>query len=120
MVAPGETVTDTTVQVEEVKGPGVVGDQAVLAPGESGEYTSFCPLTPPFGIMEDSSETVTEDEALFPAAIARYALSGPLAVNRPTPPISRFFQISFRTSSDRMMTSTQASTPRVPALTTRS
>ena len=36
-------ITDANGRVEEVKGPGVVGNQPVLAPGESFEYTSFCP-----------------------------------------------------------------------------
>ena len=36
-------ITDANGQVEEVKGPGVVGDQPILAPGESYRYTSFCP-----------------------------------------------------------------------------
>jgi len=37
-------ITDATDHVEEVKGPGVVGEQPVLAPGESFEYSSWCPL----------------------------------------------------------------------------
>ena len=37
-------ITDGTGQVEEVKGPGVVGKQPTLAPGESFDYTSGCPL----------------------------------------------------------------------------
>src|SRR6202521_2220293 len=42
-------ITDGTGKVEEVQGPGVVGKQPVLAPGQSFEYTSGCPLTTPFG-----------------------------------------------------------------------
>ena len=42
-------ITDATQQVEEVRGPGVVGQQPVLRPGESFEYTSGCPLPTPFG-----------------------------------------------------------------------
>ena len=74
-------IIDANGQVEEVKGPGVVGDQPVLAPGESYEYTSFCPLTTPFGTMEGSYQMVTEGGASFLAAIAQFALSEPMTVN---------------------------------------
>ena len=42
-------ITDGTGHVEEVRGPGVVGKQPVLAPGESFTYTSGCPSTPRSG-----------------------------------------------------------------------
>jgi len=74
-------ITDANGQVEEVKGPGVVGNQPVLAPGESFEYTSFCPLKTPFGTMEGSYEMVTDGGATFWAAIAQFALSEPMTVN---------------------------------------
>jgi len=44
-------ITDEENRTEEVRGPGVVGEQPVLAPGESFEYTSGCPLTTPTGTM---------------------------------------------------------------------
>ena len=44
-------ITDGEGRVEEVRGPGVVGYQPVLGPGESFEYTSGCPLPTPFGSM---------------------------------------------------------------------
>jgi ApaG protein len=74
-------ITDANGAVEEVKGPGVVGNQPVLAPGEFFEYTSFCPLTTPFGTMEGSYEMVTEGGSTFDAEIARFALSEPMTVN---------------------------------------
>jgi len=74
-------ITDANGQVEEVKGPGVVGNQPVLAPGESFDYTSFCPLTTPFGTMEGSYQMVTEGGGTFNAAIAQFALSEPMTVN---------------------------------------
>ncbi len=74
-------ITDANGHVEEVKGPGVVGDQPVLAPGESYKYTSFCPLTTPFGTMEGSYQMVTDGEASFNATIAQFALSEPMTVN---------------------------------------
>lgn len=74
-------ITDANGTVEEVKGPGVVGNQPLLAPGESFEYTSFCPLTTPFGTMEGSYEMVTDAGATFNAAIARFGLSEPMTVH---------------------------------------
>ena len=74
-------ITDAKGHVEEVKGPGVVGNQPVLAPGESFEYTSFCPLKTPFGTMEGSYEMVTDSGATFLAKIAQFALSEPMTVN---------------------------------------
>jgi ApaG protein len=74
-------ITDAHGSVEEVRGPGVVGEQPLLAPGESFEYTSFCPLETPFGTMEGSYEMVTEDGERFWARIGQFTLSEPLAVN---------------------------------------
>ncbi len=74
-------ITDANGDVEEVKGPGVVGNQPVLAPGESFEYTSFCPLTTPFGTMEGSYRMMTEGGVGFDAGIGQFALSQPMAVN---------------------------------------
>jgi ApaG protein len=74
-------ITDAGGRVEEVKGPGVVGNQPVLAPGESYSYTSFCPLASPFGTMEGSYEMVTEGGVTFHARIAQFTLSQPMAVN---------------------------------------
>jgi ApaG protein len=44
-------ITDGAGRVEEVRGPGVVGEQPELNPGDSFQYTSGCPLTTPSGIM---------------------------------------------------------------------
>jgi ApaG protein len=74
-------ITDANGQVEEVKGPGVVGNQPILAPGESFEYTSFCPLTTPFGTMEGSYEMVTDGGGTFKARIAQFSLSEPMTVH---------------------------------------
>ena len=64
-------------QVEEVRGPGVVGQQPVLGPGESFEYTSGCPLTTPFGSMRGTYQMVAEDGKAFDAAIPTFTLSVP-------------------------------------------
>lgn len=74
-------ITDANGQVEEVRGPGVIGEQPHLAPGESFEYTSFCPLSTPFGTMEGSYEMVTEGGERFLAKIGCFTLSQPMAVN---------------------------------------
>src|SRR5271170_893857 len=44
-------ITDAFEHVEEVQGPGVIGEQPVLAPGESFKYSSWCPLKTPTGLM---------------------------------------------------------------------
>jgi ApaG protein len=45
-------IVDARGKVEEVRGPGVVGEQPELSPGDSYQYTSGCPLTTPSGIMQ--------------------------------------------------------------------
>jgi ApaG protein len=74
-------ITDADGHVEEVRGPGVVGEQPTLGAGEIFEYTSFCPLSTPFGTMEGTYEMVTEGGERFLAAIAPFTLSEPLAVH---------------------------------------
>lgn len=74
-------ITDAHGQVEEVKGPGVVGAQPVLAPGESFEYTSACPLPTPFGTMRGTYQMVGRDGEEFDAEVAPFRLSTPYAVN---------------------------------------
>ncbi len=44
-------ITDENGQVDEVSGPGVVGEQPVLNPGDTYEYSSGCPLDTPSGVM---------------------------------------------------------------------
>jgi ApaG protein len=70
-------ITDATGRVEEVRGPGVVGEQPVLEPGESFEYTSGCPLSTPFGSMHGSYQFVTRRGAQVDASIARFELRQP-------------------------------------------
>lgn len=64
-------------KVEEVRGPGVVGEQPVLEPGEAFVYTSGCPLDTPFGSMEGSYEMVTDSGTRFDAEVARFELREP-------------------------------------------
>ena len=74
-------ITDGQGNVEEVKGPGVVGDQPVLQPGESYTYTSGCPLTTPFGFMQGTYQMVTANGDEFDAEIAPFELSEPYSVH---------------------------------------
>lgn len=74
-------ITDGNGHVEEVQGPGVVGEQPVLSPGESFTYTSGCPLRTPFGKMEGTYQMVTADAQQFDAKIAPFTLSEPYTVH---------------------------------------
>lgn len=75
-------ITDANGRVEEVEGPGVVGEQPVLAPGQSFEYTSACPLGTRFGTMHGSYTMVRRrDRSEFPVEVAPFALSEPHAIN---------------------------------------
>lgn len=74
-------ITDANGQVEEVKGPGVVGEQPTLEPGASFEYTSACPLPTPFGTMQGTYQMVTADGETFDAQIAPFSLAEPHAIN---------------------------------------
>jgi ApaG protein len=74
-------ITDANGEIEEVRGPGVVGAQPVLRPGESFEYTSACPLGTAFGTMEGTYQMLTEGGEYFDAEIAAFSLSTPYSVN---------------------------------------
>ncbi|HEX5215294.1 MAG TPA: Co2+/Mg2+ efflux protein ApaG [Vicinamibacterales bacterium] len=74
-------ITNGTGHVEEVKGPGVVGEQPVLGPNETFTYTSGCPLPTEFGTMEGTYQMVTKDGETFDVAIAPFTLSGPYTVH---------------------------------------
>jgi ApaG protein len=74
-------ITDGAGLVEEVRGPGVVGKQPTLGPGESFEYTSGCPLSTAFGIMEGTYQMVTSSGERFDARIAPFTLSEPYTVH---------------------------------------
>ena len=74
-------ITDATGHVEEVRGPGVVGQQPILRPGESFEYTSGCPLTTPYGKMEGTYQMADQAGERFDVAIAPFTLSEPYTVH---------------------------------------
>ena len=70
-------ITDGNQKVQNVKGLGVVGQQPLLAPGESFEYTSGCPLSTPIGTMKGSYHCVDEEGSPFEVAIPEFVLSMP-------------------------------------------
>ncbi len=74
-------IRDAHGGVEEVRGPGVVGKQPTLAPGDVFDYTSYCPLPTPFGSMEGSYQMRTASGVVFEAEIGHFSLSQPLACN---------------------------------------
>jgi ApaG protein len=74
-------ITDANGEVQKVQGPGVVGEQPILAPGEAFEYTSFCPLTTPVGAMQGSYRMVAANGDSFDAMIDPFSLAVPNAVN---------------------------------------
>ncbi|HET6141991.1 MAG TPA: Co2+/Mg2+ efflux protein ApaG [Candidatus Acidoferrales bacterium] len=70
-------ITDGMGKVEEVQGPGVIGKQPTLAPGQSFEYTSGCPLTTPFGSMHGTYQMINQAAEEFEIEIAPFTLSEP-------------------------------------------
>lgn len=74
-------ITDGDNHVEEVKGPGVVGEQPVLHPGETFTYTSGCPLSTPFGMMEGTYQMTARGGEQFDARIAPFTLSEPYTIH---------------------------------------
>jgi len=70
-------ITDAHGHVEEIFGPGVVGEQPVLAPGQSYRYTSGAPLTTPSGLMEGYYEMQGNTGMVFRAPIPLFSLDSP-------------------------------------------
>lgn len=74
-------ITDALDRIEEVRGPGVVGQQPLLPPGESFQYSSWCRLTTPTGTMHGTYQMLREDGVEFDAEIAPFALKQPYTVH---------------------------------------
>ena len=70
-------ITDSNNQVQEVRGKGVVGEQPVLKPNESFEYTSGTAIATPVGTMRGSYQMRGEDGVEFDATIPEFMLSMP-------------------------------------------
>ena len=68
-------ITDATGKVEEVRGPGVVGLQPLIKPGNVFVYSSFCQLMTPQGTMEGHYEMQTLEEGKFLATIPKFVLT---------------------------------------------
>lgn len=66
---------------EEARGPGVVGEQPVLRPGEGFEYSSGCVLTAPHGTMHGTYEMLGENGLRFEVEIPAFSLAAPHALN---------------------------------------
>lgn len=77
------SITDARGRVQKVHGPGVVGEQPVLAPGERFEYTSGAPLSTPSGFMQGAYHMIVRDTGeTFDAVIPAFSLDSPHAEMR--------------------------------------
>jgi ApaG protein len=74
-------ITNGEGHVEEVRGPGVVGQQPTLKPGDEFQYTSACPLNTPVGTMHGSFQMVPEGGETFDAKIEPFRLARPGILN---------------------------------------
>ena len=74
-------ITDGLGRVEEVKGPGVVGEQPRIPPGESFEYSSKCPLTTQYGVMRGFYHMADDTGAPFEVEICPFKLYIPALSN---------------------------------------
>jgi ApaG protein len=63
--------------VDEVTGPGVVGEQPRLQPGDTYEYSSGCPLDTPSGLMFGHYQMETDEGELFDVEIPAFSLDSP-------------------------------------------
>jgi len=70
-------ITDAQGHVEEVRGPGVVGEEPVLEPGASFTYTSGCPLATPSGIMAGTYQMERADGTRFEIIVPAFSLDSP-------------------------------------------
>ena len=70
-------ISDSLGRLQEVRGPGVVGEQPVLAPGESFEYTSSCPLATPSGMMVGDYEMESRSGENFLVRVPAFSLDLP-------------------------------------------
>jgi len=74
-------ITDGQGNVEDIHGPGVVGKTPTIQPGESFEYTSFCPLPTPMGFMEGTFRMAHSNGDEFDAPIKPFRLIAPQVLN---------------------------------------
>ena len=77
LIARHWIITDANNEVQEVRGLGVIGNQPLLKPGESFEYSSGCSLATPVGTMKGTYQMVGEDGTRFEAEIPEFVLAIP-------------------------------------------
>jgi ApaG protein len=77
LIARHWVITDARGQVEEVRGSGVIGEQPVIAPGDSYSYASGCPLGTPSGSMVGAYSMTDDQGRAFEAAIPAFSLDIP-------------------------------------------
>ncbi len=70
-------ITDARGELHEVRGPGVIGEQPVLEPGDVYEYTSGTPLATPSGIMMGEYQMENERGEMFDIEIPAFSLDSP-------------------------------------------
>jgi ApaG protein len=70
-------ITDQNGLVDEVEGPGVVGEQPRLKPGDTYEYSSGCPLDTPSGVMFGHYQMETDEGEIFNVDIPAFSLDSP-------------------------------------------
>jgi ApaG protein len=70
-------ITDGRGARHSVEGEGVVGEQPMIAPGQSFDYVSGCPLSTPTGNMQGSYHMIAEDGSAFDVAIPKFTLLAP-------------------------------------------
>ena len=70
-------ITNARGELTEVKGPGVVGEQPVLKPGQSYEYASGAPLNTPWGMMGGAYQMENENGERFDIEIPTFSLDRP-------------------------------------------
>jgi ApaG protein len=75
-------ITDSRGRVREVRGSGVIGEQPVIAPGRSYEYTSGAPLETPSGFMTGTYRVRMDSGESFDIGIPMFALESPYEVRR--------------------------------------
>ena len=75
-------IIDANGTMQEVRGKGVVGEQPVLNPGETFEYTSGTPLTTSSGFMEGTYEMKSSTGDKFDVQIPKFSLDNPFDINQ--------------------------------------
>lgn len=70
-------ITDGNGHTEEVSGPGVVGEQPILDPGDSFQYSSGCPLTTPSGVMVGRYQMQGASGTAFEVNVPAFSLDLP-------------------------------------------